>query len=310
MNNSSTKPKIVYHYCSLETFFNIISKATIRLSDISKSNDTEEVVYLLPKIKKFCVKLFEQYNDDFEEEYKFQPEFVSNMFDSKFIETSLKFYVMCFSREADLLSQWRGYAADASGISIGFSTEPFYLLSSNGYPNYQFSKVRYSLDDLYNYIEEITTQVIKEQFSGDYKKDSLVLMNLANDILSMILYSCILYKNPSFNEEKEWRLVYNPFGNIRRIINKMAYYDRISEMFSAHALGGGFMRTPMEFRTSRNQIISYIDLSFANIKNTFIKEIIIGSKAKIKDFDLELFLLSKGFDPVEINIRKSDIPYR
>jgi hypothetical protein len=29
----------------------------------------------------------------------------------------------CLSEDGDLLSQWRGYAADASGVSIGFSKE-------------------------------------------------------------------------------------------------------------------------------------------------------------------------------------------
>lgn len=27
----------------------------------------------------------------------------------------------CFSEDGDLLSQWRGYASDATGIAIGFS---------------------------------------------------------------------------------------------------------------------------------------------------------------------------------------------
>lgn len=42
--------KKVYHYCSLDTFFAIFSNSTIRLSNISKSNDTEEITYLFPKI--------------------------------------------------------------------------------------------------------------------------------------------------------------------------------------------------------------------------------------------------------------------
>lgn len=35
-------PSVVYHYCSVDTFFQIITNHTIRLSDIEKSNDFME----------------------------------------------------------------------------------------------------------------------------------------------------------------------------------------------------------------------------------------------------------------------------
>ena len=36
---------IVYHYCSLDTFNLIISNKTLRVSDIRKSNDSEELLW-------------------------------------------------------------------------------------------------------------------------------------------------------------------------------------------------------------------------------------------------------------------------
>lgn len=261
-------------------------------------------------MRKYCSDLFNQYNNIFPDEYKLHTDFVNNAFDSKFNETSLNFYVTCFSEEPDLLSQWRGYANDACGVSIGFSTESFYPLARSIHSSYNFSQVRYSLDDLYDQIKNYTTEKIKENFTGDYKKDSLVLMNIVDTTLSTILYNSILYKNPNFSEEKEWRLVYNPFGNIRRIMDKTSYYDRMSEMFINSTEKGGFVRNPMSFHISDDKIVSHVGLSFENVKKTFIKEIIIGSKANIGDLDLELFLLSNGFNPMEIYIHKSNIPYR
>lgn len=310
MSIARIRPKTVYHYCSLDTFFTIFSNSTIRLSNISKSNDSEEITYLLPKMRKFCTDLFNFYNNRFPDEYKLQDEFVNNVFDSKFNETSLNFYVMCFSENPDLLSQWRGYANDACGVSIGFSTDSFYPLARSTRSSYNFSQVRYSLDDLYDQIEKYTEDVIKYSFTGDYKNDSLILMNMVDTTLSTILYNSILYKNPNFSEESEWRLVYNPFGNIRRIMDKISYYDRMSEMFIKSTEKGGFVRNPMTFHISKDKIVSHIDLSFETIKKTFVKEIIIGSKANINDLDLELFLLSNGFNPMKIYIHKSKIPYR
>lgn len=300
----------VYHYCNLETFFAIFSNSTIRLNNITKSNDSEEIIYLLPKMRKYCINLFNYYNDSFPDEYKLHSDFINNVFESKFNETALNFYVSCFSEEADLLSQWRGYANDACGVSIGFSTESLYPLVNSVHSSYNFSQVRYSLDDLYNQIDKSITELIKQNFIGNPKNDSLVLLNIVDITLSMILSNSILYKNPNFSEEKEWRLSYNPFGNIRKNTNKRSYYDRMSEMFNKSSENSGFIRTPMAFHISNDKIISHIDLSFEPIKKLFIKEIIIGSKANIKDLDLDLFLLSNGYDPMKIYIHKSEIPYR
>jgi hypothetical protein len=36
--------KILYHYCSVETFFNIVKGANLWLSDMAKSNDYQEFI--------------------------------------------------------------------------------------------------------------------------------------------------------------------------------------------------------------------------------------------------------------------------
>ncbi len=36
--------EVVYHYCCVDTFFNIIKNSSIWLSDIAKSNDYQECV--------------------------------------------------------------------------------------------------------------------------------------------------------------------------------------------------------------------------------------------------------------------------
>lgn len=45
------KEEIVYHYCSLEGFLSIIQNSSIWMSDISKSNDCLESIYICNKIK-------------------------------------------------------------------------------------------------------------------------------------------------------------------------------------------------------------------------------------------------------------------
>lgn len=44
------KNDIVYHYCSIDAFLNIIKTATLWLSDVCKSNDSEEYTWIRNKI--------------------------------------------------------------------------------------------------------------------------------------------------------------------------------------------------------------------------------------------------------------------
>ena len=47
---------VVYHYCSTDVFTKIISDKGIRLSDITKSNDSMEILW----ITKFIQEIFDE----------------------------------------------------------------------------------------------------------------------------------------------------------------------------------------------------------------------------------------------------------
>ena len=40
-------------------------------------------------------------------------------------------YITCFSRNGDLLSQWRAYGDDGRGVSIGFNSKLLYKVDSS-----------------------------------------------------------------------------------------------------------------------------------------------------------------------------------
>lgn len=309
MGIAKNRPDIVYHYCSLDTFYKIISNATIRLSNVIKTNDREEMVYILPLIIDICEQYLSEYNNYLSEEYKFKRGFVKELFEYTFNELSVNCYIVCFSAAGDLLSQWRGYANDACGVSIGFDTNCFFPLAKSIRSNYDFSQVYYSPDKLVEQIKRYFEKYIRNRWSRDDKENSLNIMNTVKRLSIALLYNTVFYKNPYFEEEAEWRLVYHPFGNIRGVNRKSDYIDRMAETFNATE-EGNFIRYPMEFRVANNKIISYYDLNFSKIKRKFVKKIIVGSKADINDMDLELFLYKSGYSPLDIDISKSVIPYR
>lgn len=52
--NKDKMPETLYHYCSLDTFYNIVKNKSICLSDLSKTNDSQELIWLKNDI---CEKL-------------------------------------------------------------------------------------------------------------------------------------------------------------------------------------------------------------------------------------------------------------
>lgn len=108
------KPDIVYHYCTLQGFLGIIQNASLWMSDISKSNDDVECIYVRNQIKQ---RIEQEIEADTKAMHAWEIgyEINSDMHDAMLT------YVACFSEKEDCLSQWRGYADDGKGMAIGFN---------------------------------------------------------------------------------------------------------------------------------------------------------------------------------------------
>ena len=117
--------EVLYHYTSLEVLQSILEEKTIRLSDITKSNDSSEITLIKEYILDvFCQAYRAEKTNVFRKnvDQKLWDSVVRKMIDKWFDLQKCKYsyYVLCFSSERDLLSQWRGYANDAQGVAIGF----------------------------------------------------------------------------------------------------------------------------------------------------------------------------------------------
>lgn len=263
---------VLYHYCSIETLFCIVSNKTIRLSDLSHMNDSLEMIWGRDKIFRY---LKEEINYNMEKS------------EANFYTTNNSgVYASCFSEKGDILSQWRAYADDGKGVSIGFN---FLKLGiQKGYPinssilshSLKIEKIIYSEEEQNMKLKEIGT---KKFILSDPDHNILELGKIAN-----------FFKNPSFSEEQEWRLVYRDLT-----------YKLIMETKEMSPLGN------VKFREKNGEITSYLDYSFHNevIENP-IEEIVLGPKCKIKEGDLYFFLARQGFDLKKISIKRSTSSYR
>jgi len=169
---------LLYHYRSLEGFWNIIEGDCFWATNARFSNDEEEQRLGIKKIKDLY-------------------------WEGKPIPGNIDCYIVCFCEEDDKLSQWRGYAQN--GISIGFdfsNIRPFYIMHID---EKEDEKIIYNACAQVAYFDLETnsdtvlewTRLVKNEYSVDTKRWDRFLLNRIPFI-----------KHKGFEEEEEYRLVF------------------------------------------------------------------------------------------------------
>jgi len=273
-NSNPLKGKIIYHYCSPESFLKIIESKCIWLSAINNMNDYSEGNWY----SKALDKVLDNKKNDFGDNNCLD---VSNEFKAK---NTIK-YISCFSKLKDSLSQWRAYAQDGEGVAIGLSVDkigiPFYRPNLAGIfsdlPVY-LSEMRYAgLDKLVEIIDTNLSKLINE-FNANIR--SILFFNQFSNIV----------KNPAFKEEEEVRLVYAPDiskDEPVKVINPSPGLDQLK-----YRIASGFLTSYFEYP----------------IKNNVFKEVVLGPKNKFTDEDIATFLRLHGLG--DVTITRSSATYR
>lgn len=307
---------IIYQYLPLSTFHISIKNKSIRLCNITKSNDyLEKKVYresLRPAIDEAFQIFGLPLSADTETAtgYTFL-ECMEQEFNNYLAHVT---FVSCFSREGDMLSQWRGYANDAEGISIGYDRDILERCFRDDH--------RFTISDII-YDEEgqvglLSDAIIRNIFSvqnelnmrspenlAGYLTDEFeeVLEYMTEDIVPVV---CSL-KNPAFAEEKETRIVFDPdFPDF--------YEDDVNKNYTKIQRCERLQMKPVDYFTRNGNLIPFVDINYKNaIDAGIIKRIIIGPKANVEQDELRQYLYFNGFrkDAIEkIKIEKSSLSYR
>lgn len=115
---------LTYHYCSLETACAIISNASLRLCDITKSNDSAEITYgyaaALDSLKRIGLISGSGPTLEFADHWieLLRPEYQTLLREAlsrHLLPPNRLCYAVCLSERADQLSQWRAYGDDGRG---------------------------------------------------------------------------------------------------------------------------------------------------------------------------------------------------
>jgi hypothetical protein len=208
-----------------------------------------------------------------------------------------------FSKNSDLLSQWRSYCPIEGGFSIGFEKKALDKLENHN----EFSPRVY--DCVY---DENEKQRLAKTFGEDlilgYSQKGEFDNNKRTCFKTTIYYwlmFVIQSKNISFQEEQEVRLatfMHKEFDEIDifNMSHHNYFYQNYDESFKI------YKNKELSFRTKSNILIPYYERKF-DVKS--IKEIVIGPSTNqmLARESLEFFIKSLNLD---IEIKNSKIPFR
>jgi len=282
----------LFHYCSSSTFAAIVSQKSIWLSSLSLSNDTMEG------------RLVTQTFDRLLSLSKIDAEEMGEIREAlKFAEELFDGLGFCLSEKPDLLSQWRGYADDGKGFSIGFASEYLYELrraKEDGEYGFSVGKVVYESAEHEAVLKPIYDEIKEIIDSGKLKRPRFGLISmpreeemkkLDDEYLKSIkalwlkatktLTSVYMLKAKAFSEEAEWRLV----SYLSRDTDDLAFY-----------------------RASGNRLIPYREFKLKPLNVRAITEVYIGPKNITPNFVIEKFLAQNGFP--DVSVSRSAATYR
>jgi hypothetical protein len=116
-------------------------------------------------------------------------------------------FVACFSEGGDELSQWRGYGKSIGGYSLGFPSAHLQTIQkriSHSPIIVRFHPCWYDKQAQRAFIAEGVKRVLRHCATARYPVDDSALASFLGAILRLVS-SC--FKDPSFKDEREWRLV-------------------------------------------------------------------------------------------------------
>lgn len=308
-------PEVLWHYTTYAGFQGIVDKNIIWATEYRFLNDQQEFKHGKLLAQNLC-----------EDEPEFTPHGfparneMRNAVESAFStpplhEEHLRIMVASFSEIGDLLSQWRGYSGNSTGVSIGLDLRGLRPPVQIG-PTAIFAKCVYEKDQKAELLrstfshfrsqlekcrEEILYGEPQDDIEGSKatpgpgeqvdapssREPNAILHRAKKELVLDLVRIAPLLKSEHFAEEQEWRLVLP------------------SEMISFPT------NKTIEFRPIRDGLVPYIAFPLLQPNQTgeiLLKDVILGPGSHPSAaIGVNMFLQSKF---IPISAQPSKIPYR
>lgn len=233
---------VFYHYCSVETFAAICEHKKIRFGDVNMMNDYQE--------ERWGYRVFELAATEILNDHAIQRKFAG--LDKEFfdkvdeiitpMQLAVHPVISSFSKEPDVLSQWRAYADNGRGFALGFSgavlkAMPVTMLEVEYDEKIQIAEMKAAL--LATYMRNIEAG---NSFDARFREDC-----------QLIGAWKLGFKNPAFAEEKEIRCLH--LLDVRTDDDRPRLVD--AGGFSAKREVKG---EKVNYRVNDGAIVAYVDI--------------------------------------------------
>ena len=277
----SDQAYMVYHYCTVDTFKNIMSSKVLWLSDLTDSNDDQEVertfVNLWEGVKKRLRQsdlpkdLLEQTIENIDNQYKVE------------LITEPP-YGICFCQEEDLLFQWKEYGGNTRGLSLGFDINWFIkngIKQQMPHPNRVQSKA-IGCDAVIYHSERFEEEMANLCYQALLHSGPQAWITTIRPTFKH--YSGFV-KNPKFESEKEIRIVFYPTEGVDFSVKDVD----VSEL--------------------KTNVKKHYEIPWIKNNTQALKSICIGHNCTMTKEKILEVLISNGIDE-DIVITESECSYR
>lgn len=272
-------PETLYHYTDAAGLFGMLSGGAIWLTEARYLNDKTENIAFLEVAKSMLYKKSNSSSDDIEKSLCAKiPSYLS-------VKSNVRTFIFSLSSQMDDLSQWRGYAHEGKGFTIGFSGESLCDCAISE-SMMGLAKVDYDRSG-----QNKITEIALRDFIKDLKKE-IAKNNLTNDELiddAALTFDLMLedvaarHKHDSFIGENEWRIVRRLHKDNKEI----------------------------SVRSSGLRLVIYLPVTLSDSSTGLlpVKSIGIGPGLDQDDQQLAVETLCKGYG-YDIEVYRANSPYR
>lgn len=268
----------LYHYTNLGGALGIVQNHDLWLTHSRYSNDDEEMSFGHKVVSAVVRQKLEEHRGDQE-----RLAYLNRLAELVEAPVPQGVYVCCFCMKDDLLSQWRSYGANGTGVSLEFDPSGFQAMTGPECPHglLRFWRVFYDHGEQQTIIANVL-RLVWDQYEGQPTEI------LARKAAAVIRFFVPTFKHGDFREEEEWRLIFTP---------------------------GAASAVKPRYRTARNMLVPYYSLhDLAGQPPVYqqlpIQGLRVGPSAQ-KSLNVESFrmmLSQSGYGTVPV--RASETPYR
>lgn len=272
--------EVLYHYTSLDTFFNIIKTKKFRLCDVTKGNDPLEGVYMLQALEEAYRRLYSEGKINREERFLAHRAF----FDfQENLSTQGRFRdfngAASFCIPTHELLMLRSYADNGKGIALGVPVKVLETLANEN-EQLEFRKMEYlskkEIDQCANdfWIRNIT------RFKNKILETDKKSLSPFVDLIKECYYQSYFLKDKGNEDEQEYRLLFHC---------EDLFQLRLPSIRED-------VPTTVDFSVCNGDLKAYYEIDIGDREKTpfYFSDIIIGPQCKVTTVEIQAFLHRHG----------------